>query len=240
MARSPEVLPGRREVRATIESMAVSRESLAGLTLAEFSERLASADPVPGGGSASAVAGSIAAGLVSMVARLSLDRAKYEPYRATNERALETSEAARTKLLRLADDDARAYGGFSVARKMPRDTPELEEARNRATEVAARDASEVPLAVARECAGLLEVIATLAGRSNLNAASDLEVAGRLSAAAAHGAAANVMINLPMVGDERYAGGTKVELNELLRDVDRTLARVAQYVGGGTLRAPEPS
>lgn len=215
-----------------------SQETLADLTLAEFSELLASADPVPGGGSASAVAGSIAAGLVAMVARLSLDRPRYEPYRQTNERGLEAAEAARTRLLRLADDDARAYGGFAAARKMAHETPEQEEARNRATQVSAREASEVPLAVARECAGMLEVIATLAGRSNLNAASDLVVAGRLSAAAAHGAAANVLINLPMVGDERYAGGTRVEVNELLRDVDRTMARVAQYVAGGTLRTPE--
>jgi hypothetical protein len=47
-----------------------------------------------------------------------------------------------------------------------------------------------------------------------------------------------MINLPMVGDERYAGGTRVELNELLRDIDRTLARVTQGAGRGSLRAPE--
>jgi formiminotetrahydrofolate cyclodeaminase len=121
---------------------------------------------------------------------------------------------------------------------MTRETPEEEAARTQATAVAAREASDVPLAVVRECARLLEEISALAGRSNLNAGSDLEVAGRLIAAAAHGAAANVMINLPMVGDERYAGGTKVELNHLLRDVDRTLARVAQHVGRGTLRAPE--
>ena len=73
----------------------------------------------------------------------------------------------------------------------------------------------------------------------MNAASDLEVAARLAAAAAHGAAANVMINLPSVGDERYTGGTSAELNELLRDVDRTLARVAQRVGRGQLRPPDP-
>ena len=218
--------------------MAGSQETFASLTLAEFSERLASAEPVPGGGSASAIAGSIAASLLAMVARLSLDRPKYEPYRATNELALATAEAARTRLLALADDDARAYAGFAVARKMPHDTPEQEEARTSATQAAARDASEVPLAVVRECARLLQEIATAAGRSNLNAASDLEVAGRLTAAAAHGAAANVMINLPMVGDERYAGGTTAELNELLHDIDRTVATVTEQVGSGTLRPAE--
>jgi formiminotetrahydrofolate cyclodeaminase len=214
------------------------QEKFASLTLAQFSERLASAEPVPGGGSASAIAGSIAASLVAMVTRLSLDRPKYEQYRATNERALGAAEAARTRLLALADDDARAYAGFAAARKMPRDTAEEAAARQSATEIAARDASEVPLAVVSECARLLEEIAELAGRSNLNAASDLEVAGRMCAAAAHGAAANVMINLPMIGDERYAGGTRAELNSLLRDVDRTEARVAQRVGRGTLRTPE--
>lgn len=218
--------------------MAGSQETFASLTLAEFSERLASAAPVPGGGSASAIAGSIAASLLAMVARLSLDRPKYEPYSATNEHALETAEAARKRLLALAEDDARAYARFSAARKMPHDTPEQEEARNGATQVSARDASEVPLAVVRECARLLEEIAVVAGRSNLNAASDLEVAGRLSAAAAHGAAANVMINLPMVGDERYAGGTTAELNDLLHNIDRTVATVTEQVGAGTLRPPE--
>lgn len=208
------------------------------MTLSEFSERLASAEPVPGGGSASAIAGALAASLVAMVARLSLDRPKYEPYRATNERALGAAESARMRLLILADQDARAYGGFSAARKMVHDTPEQESARQAATQAAARDASEVPLAIVRECGRLLEEVAALAGRSNLNAASDLEVAGRLSAAAAHGAAANVLINLPMVGDERYAGGATAELNDLLRDVDRTVARVTQRVGRGALRSPE--
>jgi formiminotetrahydrofolate cyclodeaminase len=227
-----------RRTDATIRLMPDSQERFASLTLAEFSARLASAEPVPGGGSASAIAGSIAASLLAMVARLSLDRPKYEPYRATNVRALETAEAARVRLLALADDDAVAYAAFSAARKMAHDTPEQEAARTQATEVAAREASEVPLEIVRECGRLLEEIAALAGRSNLNAASDLEVAGRLSAAAAHGAGANVMINLPMVGDERYAGGTKVELNEVLRDIDRTLARIAQRVGQGALRPPE--
>jgi len=208
------------------------------LTLNEFEERLASAEPVPGGGSASAIAGSMAGSLLAMVSRLSTDRPKYAAYAGTHGRALLVAEEARRRLLQLADDDARAYAAFVAARKMPRDTAHEQAAREAATRVAAREASEVPLAVARECAQIIDEVEAMAGRSNLNASSDLEVAARLAAAAARGAAANVMINLPMVGDEAFHGAAVVELTRLLEDVDRAVAEVAQQVASGNLRQPE--
>ena len=85
-------------------------DSLAALTLTDFSDVLASAEPVPGGGSASAIAGSFAGSLLAMVARLSVDRPKYAAYQMTHGRALATGEHARTVLLELADVDARATG----------------------------------------------------------------------------------------------------------------------------------
>jgi len=173
-----------------------------------------------------------------MVGRLSLDRPKYEPYRSTSERCVASGERARTLLLELADQDSVAYAAFAAARRMPRETAEEQTARDEATAAAARVASDVPLAIVRECSRLLDEVAALAGRSNLNASSDLEVAARLSAAAARGAAANVLINLPMVGDEGYAGTTTAQLNYLLRDVDRVLATVSEVVGHGGLREPE--
>jgi formiminotetrahydrofolate cyclodeaminase len=78
----------------------------------------------------------------------------------------------------------------------------------------------------------------MAGRSNLNAASDLEVAGRLAGAAARGAAANVMINLPSVEDEEYSGPVRREVTRLVESVDRLNAQISQSVASGTLRAPE--
>jgi formiminotetrahydrofolate cyclodeaminase len=215
-----------------------AEETFASLTLAEFSERLASSEPVPGGGSASAIAGALAASLLAMVARLSIDRPKYEPYRSTIERALAAADELRTRLLSLADQDARAYARFSAARKLPHTTADEETARTAATAAAARTASEVPMDVVRECERVLEQVAAAAGRTNVNAASDLEVAARLSAAAAHGAAANVLINLPMVGDEQLAGVMRAELNSILRGVDRVVPQVAQLVARGTLREPE--
>lgn len=218
--------------------MQSSTAGLADLTLAEFLERLASNEAVPGGGSASAVAASLAASLLAMVARLSLDRPKYEAYAKTNNRALAAGERARRRLLELADEDARAYAGFAAARRLPRETPTEERARAAATTAAAREATDAPMAVVRECSLLLEEISNAVGRSNLNAASDLEVAARLAAAAARGAAANVLINLPMVDDERYTGAMSAELNGLLRGIDRTQARVAQRIARGQLRPPE--
>ena len=215
-----------------------SSAQFADLTLGEFEDRLASAEPVPGGGSASAIAGSMAASLLAMVSRLSTDRPKYADYALTHARALSIAESARQRLLDLADQDAVAYAAFMAARKMPRATDEQQRSRQAATEFAARQASDIPLDVVRECAQVLMSVESMAGRSNMNASSDLEVAARLAAAAARGAAANVMINLPDVGDEKYAGGMTAEVAKLLGDIDRLVAQVSERVGAGTLREPE--
>jgi formiminotetrahydrofolate cyclodeaminase len=218
--------------------MAPNAESFGRLTIDDFVERLASSEPVPGGGSASAIAGALAASLLAMVCRLSLDRPKYEPYRAGIERALAVADRARRKLIGLADDDARAYAGFIEARRLPKETPEEQGVRDAASRAAARRSSEAPLEVVRECARLMESIGSVAGRSNLNAASDLEVASRLSDAAARGAAANVLINLPSVGDARFTGGVTAEIEGLLQSLDRELLQVSQRVARGSLRSPE--
>lgn len=212
-------------------------DSFARLTLAEFADRLASAEPVPGGGSASAVAAGLAASLLAMVCRLSLDRPKYEAFRELNQRTLEWADAARHRLFDLADDDARAYAGFVSARRLPKDSPEQEAEREAVTRAAARHAAEAPLAAVRECATLMDRIGSVAGRSNLNAASDLEVAARLCVAAARGAAANVRINLPAVGDARFTGAVTAELEGLLHGIEREALQVSQRVAGGVLRGP---
>jgi formiminotetrahydrofolate cyclodeaminase len=208
------------------------------LRLNEFADRLASDAPVPGGGSASAVAGALAASLLAMVTRLSLDRPKYEQFRFTNEQALDVAERARKELMRLADADAAAYADYMNARHRPKETADEQAARNAATQAAARRSAEAPLAVVRECAQLIEQIEAVAGRSNLNAASDLEGAARLCSAAARGAGANVLINLPSVGDARFAGVATVELEDLLHRIDRQTLQVSQRVARATLRGPE--
>ena len=103
---------------------------------------------------------------------------------------------------------------------------------------AAHQAARVPMLVVRECYALIDQVDRLAGRSNLNAASDLDVAARLLEAAARGAGANVIVNLPAIGDERLAdsmlGELEVRLHEMVSAVgtDRQPGANAESAGTG--------
>ncbi|MFN2484463.1 MAG: cyclodeaminase/cyclohydrolase family protein [Candidatus Limnocylindria bacterium] len=195
--------------------------SFARARLGDFTEALAGADPVPGGGSAAAVAGAVAAALVQMVARLTIGREKYAAFERT---ALDIDAAAaraRMQLLELADLDAAAYRAFVAARRKPRSTDAEREARRVATERTAQDAVRVPLRVTRAAAEVTSLAARLAASSNPNASSDVGAAAHLAAAAARAAALNVRINLPSLGDADPLRETATaELDGLLSAVQR--------------------
>ena len=209
------------------------------LTLGEFVERLASAEPVPGCGSASAVAASLGAGLVAMVAGLSVGRPKYAAHAALHEQAIATGQRLATRFLELSDIDAAAYAGFAAALKLPRDTAEERSTRGDALKAAARAAADVPLTTVEACLELVATAESLVGRSNANASSDLNVAALLAEAAGRGAAENVLVNLPAVGDEAYSATTTTRVVSLLDDIEELAAAVHAGVRAGTARDPLP-
>ena len=183
----------------------------ASLTLDRFTEALASAEPVPGGGSASAVAASLAASLLSMVARLSLDRPKYAAYEVDAPRGRWTSGNGHASgSSRWPTRTRPSFGRFAAALKLPRDT----DGGGAHEEGGPRDGrARLPRAFRwRPCGSATpspNELEAMAGRSNLNAASDLDVGALLCDAAASGAGANVVINLDSVpgrGRERTDAG----------------------------------
>jgi formiminotetrahydrofolate cyclodeaminase len=210
------------------------------LTVDAFVDRLASSDPVPGGGSASAVAASLGAALVAMVASLSEGRPKYAEHAALHATAHATGRRLATRFLDLADEDAAAYAKFSAAMKLPKETEGEVATRRRALSDAARDASAVPLATVEACLELAAAAESLVGRSNVNASSDLDVATLLAEAAARGAAANVLINLPSVGDDEYVRDMTARVMRLLDSVEEIAAVAHGAVRSGETRDPLPA
>lgn len=171
-------------------------DKLADLSLLTLLDRLASSDPVPGGGSASAIAGAMGAALVAMVAELTIGRTEYSEHEET---LLELRTAAVERqqlLLSLADEDATAYQSVVAARRMPKETEPQREARAAALRTAMIEAARVPLRAANVAAEVLALAARIAPIGNRNAVSDAGVAAQLSGAALRGALLNVRINLP--------------------------------------------
>jgi methenyltetrahydrofolate cyclohydrolase len=202
------------------------------LTVGDFVDRLASSEPVPGGGSASAIAGSLGAGLVEMVAALSAGRPKYAEHAATHEAAAARGHELAERFLALADEDAAAYAGFSSALKLPRTTEGEQARRTEALRAAARTAAEVPLDCVTACLELVAAAELLAGRSNVNASS--------GEAAARGAAANVMVNLPSVADDAFAERATAQVDALLAEIAALGSSTRSVVASGEARPPAAS
>lgn len=200
---------------------------LTDLPLDEFLARLASNEPVPGGGSASALAGAMAAALVHMAVELTAGRPAAADH---GERLLEvrvTAAALQSELLGLAQADAAAYASVVAARRLPRETDRDREARRVQVAMAVREATRAPLSIARRAGEVLALAEELAPLGNRAAVSDVGVAGHLAAAAVRGAALNVEINLPSLAeDEPLREEARRELDELmggLADRERALA-----------------
>jgi formiminotetrahydrofolate cyclodeaminase len=208
------------------------------MTVEAFTEVLASGQPVPGGGSAAAIAAGLAASLTSMVVRLSLDRPAYAAHAALYDEALAVSEAARSRFLSFSDEDAAAYAGYRAARRLPRDTDVGAAARDAAIRDAARASASVPLGIVEACRRQLGLVERLVGRSNPHAASDLECAALLLEAAARAAAANVLVNLPAVADETYATQARQLVADHLAAIADASVRTSQLVATAQPREAE--
>jgi len=173
------------------------------LAVEEFTERLASSDATPGGGSASALSGALAASLVAMVARNTAANPNFTDRVAALQEIASEADRLRRELIGLVDEDAAAFERVMAAFRLSKETTELKETRSREIQAGFKGAVEPPLLVCRHALGVLALAGRAAELGNPNAVSDVGVAALLAASALEGAALNVEINLGSIKDETF-------------------------------------
>jgi methenyltetrahydrofolate cyclohydrolase len=198
----------------------MTEQSYARGTMASYLDKLAGADPEPGGGSAAALVGALGAALVTMVTNLTLGKGTFASVQGAVSAIKESSEKLRAELAELVTLDARAYGAVAAAMKLPRDTERAKKERDHALQVALRAAAEVPLRVAEAAAEVARLSLPAAEKGNPNAVSDAGVAAVLADAAAQSAALNVKINLAWMTDEDFKRDAWVRIEAVLSETGR--------------------
>ncbi len=200
--------------RVLLEQPEKVKDMLANTTLEEFTAKLASGAPTPGGGSAAALAGALSASLIQMVCDLTLGREKYKAHEDSVREIRHKAEAMHRDLLALVDKDADAYDSVMAAIRMPKETEGEKATRKEAIGRANLFATETPMATAEGCVTLLGLVADLVERGNPNALSDVGTAAMLAYAGLRGGAMNVRINLGGIADAGYAARARERVQRI--------------------------
>ena len=190
-----------------------------------FLSTLAAAKPFPGGGSAAALAGALAAALGEMMAGVTEGREKFA---AVERRALEihAKMAGFRKVLQaLVQEDVDAYRSFMDAMRLPGETEEQKLARAAAIEKSARSATETPLRTARAAFEVLEYMKILIEIGNPNARSDAAVGAQLAYASLKGGQYNVLNNIRVLRDKSFADNCRAEISDLVLRGHKTLHQI---------------
>jgi formiminotetrahydrofolate cyclodeaminase len=180
-----------------------------------FLDELASNAPAPGGGSVAALSGALGAALVSMVCNLTIGEKGYDDVQDDINELLSRSESLRQELTDLLEEDVKAYTGYSIAAKMPRDTDEEKAARAEAMQAALKVATDVPLGIAEAAVKVMDLCMPAAEKGNKWAVSDAGVAVLMAEAALRSAALNVLINLGTLKDAEFVADRRRKLESLL-------------------------
>ncbi len=173
------------------------------LSLKEFLAKTAGSEPVPGGGSISALNGAIASALAEMLSNLTIGKKKYEDVEEWMKETAAKMAENQKKFINDIDRDSDAYNLVFDAFKLPKDTDEQKAARSAKIQEATKVAAQVPMEVAENAFNMLDTIAETARKGNQNAVTDGCVAMMACRNAVLGAILNVRINLGSLKDEVF-------------------------------------
>jgi glutamate formiminotransferase/formiminotetrahydrofolate cyclodeaminase len=200
--------------------------SLNDMSLSNFSEEVASKKATPGGGSVSAYIGALGAGLVCMVARITLAKKDGAHESERLQEVVQSGEDLRKRLMELVVEDAESFDAVMQAFKLPKDKPDV---RRKAIQDATLKATEVPLHTLDSSVKVLRLAEEVAKYGATNALSDVTTSVAAARAATEGAASNVLINLDTLDDRHYVDKTRLRVSELRKEGLQLEQRVQELV-----------
>lgn len=199
-------------------------------TVQELLDAFAAPTPTPGGGSAAALAGAVAASILTMVAAMPKTKSGAPEERAALDRALPSLQDLRAQLTGLIDRDAASYDAVVAAYRLPKNTDEEKARRKIAIQQAMKGATEVPLETARAAMALVPHARAVAECGNANAKSDVAVGISFAMTAYAGGRLNVETNLDSVGDPAYAAAVREELLQMMHKASADLMPAYEALG----------
>lgn len=170
-----------------------------------FLTELASKAPIPGGGGAAALMGSLAAALGSMVGNLTTGKKKYEQYQQDIEYILSVLQDSLWEIYEYIEKDAQAFEPLAKAYKIPRDQPGREELMEEVT----LQAAKVPLDLTKKLYGIIPLLEELEIKGSRLAISDVAVAASCLTSALESGVMNIYINTRSLKNRQLAE----EINE---------------------------
>lgn len=189
------------------------------LSVKDFIYETASDSPAPGGGSIAALSAASSAGLIEMVANLTIGKKGYEEVTADMEKVKKVAAEYKDKFINYIDEDSDAFNKIMAAFKLPKDTDEEKEQRTKIVQEAFKGAATVPLNLGKDAFELLSLASEVIQKGNQNAVTDGAVAAMSARTAVHSAFYNVKINLGSIKDEEFVKSANEQMKEIEEKVD---------------------
>lgn len=183
----------------------------------EFVDVLASKEPVPGGGGASALVGALGMALGSMVGNLTLGKKKYLEVQEDINIILKKAKALQEELLLLVEKDAEAFKPLSKAYGLPRNTEEEKSKRAKVMEEALKVASSAPIEIMEKIYEAILLHEELSFKGTKIAISDVGVGVLFCKSALMGASLNIFINTGMMKDREYASQINAKAEKIIKE-----------------------
>lgn len=204
----------------------------------EYIASVASGDPTPGGGSVSALAGSLGAALTNMVNNLTVGKKAYEELPDEVKEKISNNakeiEGLMEDLKNIVDEDTKAFDKVMEAFKLPKGTEEEKAIRSQAIQEGYKVALEVPLRCAEKCLRVLELQDVFAKYGNVNAITDVGVGTLLAYVGLEGALFNVTINLGSIKDQEFKDKIAAKVDNILNEGKRLKEDLLKVVYGRLL------